>query len=295
MKWLCIESRVHPLLEVFDSLLPPGHRGDHRNSEESGQFFHVYGDPLFRRRVHHVQGQDKGRAGLQHLDSQVEASLEVRSVGHDDGQVGPAPEKEIRRDLLVEGGGAETVYPREVHHLHLAVAHPEAAFLPLHGDAGPVAHVLVRPRQGVEQARLARIGVSREGYRVAHHLHPPLQPAQPFGRTNTAFASSTLRLSSYPLNHTDTGSLRGAFRSTRISVPGTSPISRIRRFSPPSPPIFETTPPSPTARELSVFSVTVPQHPPKAPIVPPPISLMFNISNFSFPLKKRTSRFFFRP
>ena len=63
---------------------------------------------------------------------------------------------------LLQGVGGQRIDAGQVSDGDLAVLFQLALFF-LHGDTGPVAHILVGAGQGVEQRGLAAVGVARQG------------------------------------------------------------------------------------------------------------------------------------
>ena len=219
-------------------------RRDDVDAQERFEARDIHRDPLLFREIPHIQRDDDRDARFPELRRKVEAALDIRRV--DDSHHRPrtfVPE-EVRRDLFVDGGRAEAVHAGKVHERDLARVEREPPLLALDRDARPVADLLTRAGQRVEQARLSRIRVSRErDDGPAHtphppHPQPPPQEAQPpLRRTSirTAAASERRRLSSKPRTRNEIGSASGADRSRRTSVPGTSPISMMRCRSAASP------------------------------------------------------------
>ena len=154
---------LHRLVdELADALVPCGGDGHHRNAERLTHLPHVDGAAVGVDLVHHVQGQDHGRPQLQELQCQVEVPLDVGGVHDVDDAVGLLVQDEIPGDDLLLGVGPQGVDAGEVH--HCGVLHPpDLAGLPVHRDAGEVAHMLVGARQGVEEGGLAAVLVAGQG------------------------------------------------------------------------------------------------------------------------------------
>ena len=112
-----------------------------------------------------VQGAlNPGRAGLLR-------ALVAQQVGrvddHDDGVrtaiAGDVARQRIDDDLLIGRGRRERVESREIDELDLLpVAEVARARLAGDGDAGVIADALTQARQGVEESRLAGVGVTDE-------------------------------------------------------------------------------------------------------------------------------------
>jgi len=111
--------------------------------------------------VHLVQSDHYGHAELHELRRQVQVALKVRRVDDINDNVRLALDQIIARDDLLVGIRRQRVDARQVHDLHLGVG-PQLARLAFHGNARPVAHVLVVAGELVEQGGLARIGVANQ-------------------------------------------------------------------------------------------------------------------------------------
>jgi hypothetical protein len=142
--------------------------GHHRDAHLPRQAVGVYGDALCLRHVEHVEGQDDGHAQFEDLGGQVEVALEVGGVrdGHDD--VGPdlallLAEDDVNGHHLVGAARRQAVGARQVDQVESPSGAGHVPLLGFDGDAGVVADVLPQAGQGVEESRLAGVGVADQG------------------------------------------------------------------------------------------------------------------------------------
>ena len=148
-----------------------GHGRHDREAQTLRQALDIDGHALLGGLIHHVQGQHHGNAEFQKLDGQVEVALQRARIEHVDDHVGPFLRQHMPGDRLLLRVGGQGIRPRQVDEAHTpAGRHLDEAFLLLHGNAGIVAHMLVRTGQRVEGRRLARIRIAREGYDASARL-----------------------------------------------------------------------------------------------------------------------------
>jgi hypothetical protein len=110
-----------------------------------------------------VERQQQRGPQLQQLRGEVQVPFEVRGVHDVDDHVGLPLHNELAGDDLFLRVGGQAVRARQVDDLHVPVAVADEAGLDLDGDAGIVAHVLAGAGEGVEQGRLAGVGIAGEG------------------------------------------------------------------------------------------------------------------------------------
>ena len=128
------------LHQLVHALVLGGGDGHHGHAQELLHAVHVHGAAVGGDLVHHVHGHHHGHVHLQELDRQIEVPLDVGGVHDvDDG-----------RGLLIKD---------EAEGLGMAL---DDAVLPIHGDAGEVAHVLVGAGELVEEGGLPRVLVADE-------------------------------------------------------------------------------------------------------------------------------------
>ena len=161
------------------------HDGD---AEFFGEFFDLDGAAVLPHLVHHVESEDGRQSDLQKLEGQIEIPLHVRRIDDVDDPVGVSLQEEVARDDLFVRIRAQGIDPGQVDDRGVRVpAHRTALFV--HGNAGEVADVAVRPRQTVEERGLAAVLISDQG--EDHAVSPPSS-----GRTSIFAASSRRRVSS---------------------------------------------------------------------------------------------------
>jgi hypothetical protein len=205
-----------------------GDDGNHRATELARQGLGVHHHSLALGDVHHVQNDQQRYPHFGELAGQVQVALEVRSIDDVDDEIRLVGMHVVARHLFVQRDLAvhhvERVGARQVDDFETAVAEAELAALALDGDAGPVADTLPGAGEGVEQGRLATVGIAHQSDAVvvfAGH--------QSFSTERTA-ASSRRSDSEQPRTRISTGSPIGARRVTLISAPGVSPKdSSLRR------------------------------------------------------------------
>ena len=73
------------------------------------------------------------------------------------------PHHKVTGHNLLHGVGGEGVDAGQVHNGHVPAIHMGHALLLLHRHAGPVAHILVGPGEGVEEGGFAAVGVAHQG------------------------------------------------------------------------------------------------------------------------------------
>ena len=117
---------------------------------------------VFLDEIHHVHRHHHRQSEFGQLRREVEVALDVRAVDDVQDRVGVLLDEELARDLLLEGVRRERIDARQVLDDDVLMSFQDA-FLLLDGDARPVADVLVRSRERIEERRLTRIGVSGQG------------------------------------------------------------------------------------------------------------------------------------
>ncbi len=114
--------------------------------------------------VDHGQRHDQRPAELDELCREVQIALDVGGIDDVQEHVGRAFERVVAGDALVEGKavdvGVQGVGARQVDHLDIDAGMGEAPGLLLDRDARPVADILAKTGERVEEGRLARVGVA---------------------------------------------------------------------------------------------------------------------------------------
>ena len=111
--------------------------------------------------VHHVQGDDNGDAHLHDLGGQIQVALQVGGVHQVDDHVGVLVNDVVPADDLLQGVGGQGVDTGQVGDHSVGIA-PQLALFLLHGNAGPVANVLVGAGHGVEHGGLSAVGIAHQ-------------------------------------------------------------------------------------------------------------------------------------
>jgi hypothetical protein len=158
--------------QLFEAAPLRRHDGDYGRAERGRQLRGLDFETLSLGEIDHRQRDDDGAARLKQLRGEVEVAFEVGGVDDGDYHVGArdarrAAGQHVARDALVERGGVKAVEAGQVDEPGLRAGRGERpdAFLALDRHAGVVGDLLPQTRQGVEQARLARVRVARERHR----------------------------------------------------------------------------------------------------------------------------------
>ena len=148
--------------QLVDALVLGGGDGDHGDPQQLLHGVHVHAAAVAGHLVHHVQGDDHGDVHLQKLHGQVEVALDIRGVHDVDDAPGLVNEDEVPAHQLLAGIGGHGVDARQVRDPGVGPA-ADRPVLPVHGDAGEVAHVLVGAGELVEEGGLAAVLVAHQG------------------------------------------------------------------------------------------------------------------------------------
>ncbi len=120
-------------------------------------------DPLFLRHVQHVHRDDDRRAQEEELRQEVEAPLEDGGIHQKDDDIGRFMDDEVAGDPLLLRECRQAVGAGEIDDAEFVSFRRVGALLLLDGLSRPVADVLRKPRQDVENRRFSRIGLAGEG------------------------------------------------------------------------------------------------------------------------------------
>jgi hypothetical protein len=217
-------------LEVFDALTAGRGHWHHGAAQACREPLGVDQQALVPGYVHHVQGHHQGAPHLDQLGGQVEVALQVGRIQDVQDQVRLAGMDEVPGDAFVQGhllvGHVQGVGPGQVHQVEVAALEAVAPGLALHRHAGPIAHPLLGAGQGIEQGRLAAVGVAHHADGEGLAVGLGVRGVHTKGSTCKAAASSLRRLTEAPRTRTSTGSPRGATRTTWNSMPGVRPMDR---------------------------------------------------------------------
>ena len=159
---------VGHLQQLLNILSRPGGDGDNGHAQGTGQSLHVDLVPMPLHLVHKIQCDHHRPLQLQQLGGKVQIALDIGGVNDVNDGVGPLPHDEVPGHDLLHGIGGQRIDTGQIHHRHRLAVHLRPALLLLHRHAGPVAHVLIRAGEGIEQSGLAAVGVAYQG-----QLHLP--------------------------------------------------------------------------------------------------------------------------
>ena len=157
--------------QIDDPLVPMGLDRHHRHAEFPCHAFGVDPHPATARDVDHVQADHGREAQLDDLRDQVEVALEIARIDQTKDDVrrtlpGNAAEKKINQDPLVRRTRMQAVGSRQVDDPErLAMLGKGRPLLPLDGHPGVVPDLLAQSGQGVEDGRLATVGIAQQGHR----------------------------------------------------------------------------------------------------------------------------------
>ena len=121
--------------------------------------------------VDHVDSHDNGDAELDQLGGQVEVTLDVGAVDDVQDGVGLLIDEVAAGNDLLQRVGRQRVDTGQVLD-HDVVVPLELAFLLLNGNAGPVADILVRTGQAVEQGGFTAVRVACQSNFNCHLVKP---------------------------------------------------------------------------------------------------------------------------
>ncbi len=148
------------------ALASPRDDRDHRHSERGLERGHVDLDPCGSGLVHHVERDDRGDTGLEHLVREVEMPLQRARIAHHHDRCGSAPrpwKDRVDRDLLLGRSRGQAVGSRDVDQIDAdSAVELDPAHASIDGDAGIVSGPRARAGERIEERRLAGIGVAGE-------------------------------------------------------------------------------------------------------------------------------------
>ena len=133
----------------------------HVAAQGLAQLFQIDFIPVFAHQVNHVHGNHHGDAQLDELGGQVQVALDVGAVHNVQNGIGLLVYQIAPGHHLLQGVGGQGIDAGQVLDDHVLVPFQATLFF-LHGDAGPVAHVLAGAGQGIEQGGFAAVRVARQ-------------------------------------------------------------------------------------------------------------------------------------
>ena len=154
---LVVDGGVQQNIQPF--ALPCGY-GDDGDAQHLRQAVQVdLHAPLFDD-VHHVQRHHHGLVQLQKLQGQIQAALDGGGVYHVDDHVYLVAEDKVARNRLFHRVRGQRVGAGQVHQADLLPVVFDGALHLFHRHPRPVRHLQICARIGVEQRRLAAVGVA---------------------------------------------------------------------------------------------------------------------------------------
>ena len=139
-------SQVSSFLDAFPG---PSRNAYHRAAHFLGQLVQVYDVVVFPYHVDHIHRHDYGNAQFRQLGAQVQVPFQVGAVHNVQNGIGPLLHQVIPGYHFFQSVGRERVDTGQILNDHVRMA-AELAFFFLYRNAGPVAHKLVGPGEGVE-------------------------------------------------------------------------------------------------------------------------------------------------
>ena len=159
---------VDGLKKRLEALSLLGGNGHHRRAEQPRKGLAVGVDAAPLQLVHEVEGDDHGALQFHQLQREIEVALDVGGVDDVQNHVRRVLGDEVAGDVFLDGIGRKRVDAGQIDQSGLFALQVKMGLLALHGDAGPVAHILVGAGEGVEQRGLAAVGVARQSDGDAH-------------------------------------------------------------------------------------------------------------------------------
>ena len=137
-----------------------------------GQLLQVDLVPVLADEVDHVDGHDHGDAQLNKLGGQIKVTLDVGAVNDVEDGIGLFVDEVAAGNDLLQRVGRQRVDTGQVLN-HDVVVTLELALLLLNGNAGPVADILVRTGQAVEQGGFTAVRVACQSNFNCHVGYTP--------------------------------------------------------------------------------------------------------------------------
>ena len=164
-----LEDVDHRVEQGLDAAVIARLDGHHRHAEHASQIVVVELRTASLQLVVHIQGHNHARVDVDQFGRQVEVALEVRGHHRVDDHVGGLFGNVAAHETLLGRIGRQGVGSREIGHLEAVAAVGAETELGTHRHAAVVAHMLVAARDGIEERRLAAVGIAdqRHGDRPA--------------------------------------------------------------------------------------------------------------------------------
>ncbi len=159
---LFLGHRKDRALQLLHALGAVADGRDHGAAQQGLQRLQVDLDALALCVVHHVQHEHDGAPQFQQLRRQVEVALQIGGIQHVDDEIWLRAGEVAAGNAFVFALGRKAVRAGQIHHLDILAIQREESAAALDGDARPVAHVVPRPGERVEDGGLAAIGIASE-------------------------------------------------------------------------------------------------------------------------------------
>ena len=163
LRLLLVFRDVHGVLDKFVHafVLRCGY-GHHGYAEQPFHIVHTHGAAVALNFIHHIERQHHGDVQLQQLHGQIEVPFYIAGVDYVDYCPGLLLQDEIPGNYFLGGVGGKRIDSGKVGHQRILMA-TDHSVLAVDGDPGEVPHMLVRPRELVEQGGLAAVLVAGQG------------------------------------------------------------------------------------------------------------------------------------
>ena len=159
-----VDRVVHQFLHA---LISGGRDGHHRNAEDRFHVIDADAASVVAHFIHHVQCHHHGHVQFDELKGQIHVPLDIGGVHDIDDPAGVLVQDELPCHQFLFGIGRHGVDARQIRDVRVGHA-ADHSVLPVHGDAGEIAHVLIGTGELIEQGGLAAVLISRQ--RKGQHL-----------------------------------------------------------------------------------------------------------------------------
>ena len=146
---------------------------DNRTSHLAGEGVQIEFVPILANDIHHIDGDHHGNAQFHQLGSQIQISFGIGTVHDVQNGIGTFSQKIVSCNHFLQRVGGEGIDARQIGEDHVRVS-LQLAFLFLHGNAGPVAHVLIGAGQGIKQRGFSAVGIACQSDTNCHRIILPV-------------------------------------------------------------------------------------------------------------------------
>ena len=145
--------------QFLHPLVSGGGNGNHRNLQNFFHFINQDGTAVLFHLVHHIESQHHGHVQLHKLHGEVQVAFQVGGIHNVDNGTGFLFQNEFTGNDFLTGIGRQGINSRKIHHFTVRMAFDKTA-LPVYGNAGEIAHMLVGPGELVEKSGFPAVLVS---------------------------------------------------------------------------------------------------------------------------------------